>query len=237
MNTASKAPSSRKEEEKTFSQKLGDLIRKYRTPIIAVFGGIVGIVVLIAVYTSVSATRDEASAVAMEKARASVASWRSEQDAAKKDELKKTLGADLDAIAAKWKKSFAAQEALFTKANIAVQDKDYEGAEKAFLDAAGRMPQSYLAPLALEAAAVAAEERGAADKAQEYYARIVKDYKDLTPNLAHAHFSLGRLAEGRKEYPAAVEQYEKLAASFADSDWTKLAKDRIIYLKAAGLAK
>ena len=65
----------------------------------------------------------------------------------------------------------------------------------------------------------------------------MKDFKDLTPNLAHAHFSLGRLAEGSKEYGAAVEHYEKLSANFADSDWTRLAKDRIIYLKASSAAK
>ncbi len=237
MNTAPKNPAARQEEEKSFAQKVGDLVRKFRMPIIATGGAIVAVIIVIAVYTSVSATRAEASAMAMEKARVSLTAWRSEQDAAKKDELKKALIADLDAVAGKWKKSFAAQEALFAKATIAAQDKDWETSEKTFLEAAGRLPESYLAPLALEAAAVAAEERGDAAKAAEYYGRIVKEFKDLTPNLAHAHFSLGRLAEGSKEYGAAVEHYEKLSANFADSDWTRLAKDRIIYLKASGLAQ
>lgn len=224
-------------EKKTFVQKLTDFIRRHRTPILAVSGSVIGAVIIIGVYSAVSNSRAESAAAAMEQVREKITSMSAEADEAKKAELKKALLADLDKIEKTWARSFPAQEAVFVKAGFAVQEKNYEDAEKGYLAAANLSPKSYLAPIALEAAAVAAEERGAADKAQEYYARIIKDYKDVTPNLAHAHFSLGRLAEGKSDWTAAVESYEKLVAAYPDSDWTKLAKDRIIYIKASGLVK
>lgn len=236
MVTKSKTSKANAAEEKTFVEKLSDQVRKNRKAILVVVAVIALALVAVAAYSIISNATAEASSMGMEAVRTKIAAWTGETDETKKADEKTAILADIDAVAKKWPRSFAAQEALFVKAGIIAKDGDNEGAEAAYLSAANVLPKTYLAPIALEAAAVAAEERGAADKAAEYYKRIVDTYK-AGSGLPHAIFSLGRLAEGRSEWPVALENYEKLAASYPDADWTKLAKDRIIFIKATGLVK
>lgn len=228
-------PEKSEKEEKAFSVKVGEFITKHRKIFLAVAGFVAAVLLFVGIYSIVSSSMAKSSSRAMEEARTKLVSWSAESDQAKKDELEQGILADLDAIAKKWPRSFAAQQALFTKANIAAAGKKWEDAEKFAADAANRMPKSYLAPIALENAAVAAEEGGNAEKAFEYYAKIAKDYQADNPVLAHAYFSLGRLSEGKSDWKSALEYYGKVSGNFADSDWASLAKDRVVYLKSQGL--
>ncbi|MDP3129896.1 MAG: tetratricopeptide repeat protein, partial [Bacillota bacterium] len=92
-------------------------------------------------------------------------------------------------------------------------------------------------PIALQEAAVAAEERGSPETAKSLYERFLKEYPNAVAGIPHAHFALGRLAEDTKEYVAAISSYEKIVATYPDSDWTKIAKDRILFINSRGLAK
>jgi TolA-binding protein len=222
------------EEKKTLAQKISDFIRKNRTVLLAILGAVVLVLVVIASYSIISNARSEASAHGMEQVRIKLESWNAETDEAKKTELETAVIADLDLVAKKWPRSFAAQQALFTKGLLAQKKLDWAGAEKSFIDAANRLPKTYLAPVALEAAAVAAEEQKNSDKAIEYYTRIVNTYKEVTVGLTHAIFSLGRLSEAKEDWTAAIGHYETLVSSYPDAEWTKLAKDRAIFLKASG---
>jgi len=226
-----------KDEEKSLVQKLSDFVSKKRVIFLSVAGAILAVLVFVGIYTVVTGSIATKSSRAMEEARTKIASWNSESEAAKKAELETAIIADLDAVAKKWPRSFAAQQALFTKAGLYVVKKDWENAEKTSLEAASRLPQTYLAPIALESAAVAAEEQGKADAAFEYYSKIVAQHKEDTPNLAHAFFSLARLSEAKSDWKTALENYNKVLADSPDSDWAKLSKDRIIYLKAQGYDK
>ncbi len=225
------------EEKKTFVQKLSDFIVKNKAVFISITGSILGILLVFGVYSFIASSVSNKSLRAMEVARTKIASWNNEGDEAKKGEIEKTIVADLDLVIKKWPRSFSAQQALYTKAGLFAMKKDWENAEKTNLAAANLLPKTYLAPLALENAAVAAEERGQADTALTYYQKIVDTYKEDTPNLAHAHFSLGRLFESKKDWKNALANYDKLISSFAGSEWALLAKDRVVYLKAQGLDK
>ena len=226
-----------KEEEKTFTQKLSDFIGKHRVVFISIGAAIVAVLLTAGIYTWVSSSRAMNSARAVELARDQIAAWSEETDEAKKTELETKLLADLDAVAKKYSRTFAAQQALFTKASLYAFKKDWANAETASLAAADRMPKTYLAPVALQAAAVAAEEQGKPDEAIAYYGRIVKDHAVDTPNLAHAYFSLGRLAEGKSDWQGALGHYNKLLTDFSGSDWASLAKNRVVFLKAQGYDK
>lgn len=237
METKAKIIRPDKEEEKNFVQKISDFISKNRVVFISVVGAILGIIIIAGAYSIVSNSIANNSSRAMEEVRTKIASWNSETDTAKKTDLESGLLDDLDKVAKKWPNSFAAQEALFTKSSLYAFKKDWANAEAASLEAAKKLPKTYLAPIALESAAVAAEEQGKADVALEYYNKIISQYKADTPNLAHAYFSVARLSEAKSDWKAALDNYGKLLSSFADSDWTKLAKDRVIYLKAQGYDK
>ena len=237
METKAKIIRPDKEEEKNFVQKLSEFISKYRVIFLSAAGAVLGILVIVGIYTLVSSSVLENSSRAMEEVRTKIASWNNESEEAKKTEIENGILADLDAVAKKWPRSFAAQQALFTKSSLYAVKADWVNAEASSLEAANKLPKTYLAPIALESAAVAAEEQGKSDAALEYYNKLISLYKDDTPNLAHAYFSVGRLQEGKSDWKAALESYAKLLSDFADSDWSKLAKDRVVYLKAQGYDK
>lgn len=226
-----------KAEQKEFIEKVSDFVSKHRTIFLSVAGAVVGILIIVGAYSIISSSIVDKSSRAVEEVRTKIASWNNESEEAKKTELENGIMTDLDSIAKKWPRSFAAQQALFTKGSFYSFKKDWANAEAASLDASKKLPKTYLAPLALENAAVAAEEQGKADVAMGYYNKIIADYKEDTPNLAHAYFSVARLLESKSDWKGALESYNKLVSNFADSDWTKLAKDRVIYLKSQGYDK
>lgn len=226
-----------KDEKKTFSDKLADFISANRILFIGIAIGIVVAIAAVGIYTAVSENVATASSRAMELAEQKLQQWSQETDEQKKSDIAKSLLTDLDAIAKKWPRTIAAQRALLRKAAILNQKKEYADAEKTALDAFERNKNSYAAPIALELAAVSAEEAGNKDAAIAHYTQLTKDYLKDNPVAPHALFNLGRLQEGKSDYKAAMDSYNQLVSSFGGSDWALLAKNRIIYLKAQGLVK
>jgi len=236
MSNIARSRKAEGKEKLTLSQKINDFLRKYRTLVLAVVGAALLVVIVVAIWSFVHASAIEASTTKLEKVQDDVATLAFETDQAKKDALQSTITGELDEIIAKWPKLYAGQRARVIKANLAVEKKDWAAAESEWLAAADARKDSYLAPIALQGAARAAEERGAPEKAVEYLARFVADYGS-SPGIARAYFTLGRLAEESKDYPTALGHYEKIVSVASDDDWTKLAKDRIISLKSRGLAQ
>lgn len=226
----------RQSEKKTFSEKLADFISANRMLIIGIGIAIVVAIVAVGVYTSVSGNIASSSSRAMDLADQKLQQWSQETDAQKKTDDEKSLVTDLDSIAKKWPKTVSAQRALLRKAAILSQKKDYAEAEKTALDALSRNKKSYVAPIALELAAVSAEEAGNVDVALAHYTQITKDYAKDDPIASHAYFNLGRLQESKKDYKAAAASYNQIVSTYGGSDWALLAKNRIIFLKSQGLA-
>lgn len=224
-------------EKKPFSEKLTDFIGTHRKLIIGIGIAVVVVIAAVGIYTVVSGNIASDSSRAMDLADQKFQAWWQETDEQKKADAEKALIADLDTIAEKWPKTIAAQRALLRKSTILSQKKDYAEAEKAALDAFERNKKSYAAPVALQLAAISAEEAGNIDAAIAHYTAITKDYLKDNPSAPSALFNLGRLQEEKKDYVAAVESYNQLVSSFGDSDWALLAKNRLIYLKSQGLAE
>lgn len=237
METKAKIIRPDKEEEKNFVQKLSEFVNKKKIIFLSIAGALLGILVIVGLYSVVSNSVLQNSSRAMEEIRTKIASWNNESEEAKKMEIENGILVDIDKVVKKWPRSFAAQQALFTKGSLYAVKADWVNAESFSLEAAKKLPKTYLAPIALESAAVAAEEQGKTDVALEYYNQLIAKYKEDTPNLAHAYFSVGRLQEGKSNWKAALENYGKLLSDFSDSDWSKLAKDRVVYLKAKGYDK
>ncbi|MCX7026930.1 MAG: tetratricopeptide repeat protein [Spirochaetes bacterium] len=226
-----------KVEKKNFVDTLSDFIGKHKLVFITAAAVVAAVLIFIGVFSIVSNSIANSSARAMEQARDKITAYSGESDATKKADLEKSLLADLGAVVKKWPRTFAAQEALYSEASLYASTKDWGNCEKIALDAVSKLPNTYLAPLALELAAVAAEEQSKPDAAIETYTKLIAQYKTDTPNLPHAYFSIARLKEGKSDWKGALENYDKLVSTFPDSDWAKLAKDRQIYLKAKGYDK
>jgi tetratricopeptide (TPR) repeat protein len=237
MDAATRTANGRTAEKKTLYVKLSDFIRKFRVALIAALAAIVLAIAAIAAVSAIKDSAVKASAARAEKLLEDYSAYAGQSDAAKKAELEKALLASADEIASKWPRLFAAQRALSVKADVFEGKADWASAEKAWLAAVEAVPDSYLAPIALQRAAVAAEEQGANDRAIAAYKRLVAKYEGAAIGFPHAYFALGRLSEATKDYAAAMESYKKIVTTWPDDDWTKLATDRIIALKSRGLAK
>jgi tetratricopeptide (TPR) repeat protein len=238
MDNPTRSPKGRSEDKKkTTSMKFADFLRKYRIPLLAVFGLAVIAVLGVAVATWVQGENLKASTARLEKLDADYSAYTAESDATKKADLEKSFLASVDAFVKRSPKSYAGQKALAYRAKIEDGKKDWASAEKDWLAIAAGAPDSYLAPVGLQGAAVAAEEQGANDRALADYKKLVDKYAKKTVGIPHAYFDMGRLAEESKDYTSALASYQKIVSTWPEDDWTKLANDRIIFLKSHGLTK
>ena len=239
MDSPAQSPKPRHEEKKkkTPYVKFAEFLRKYRLPVLIVAGVAILAVLGVALGTLIKDASVKSSTTRLEKLEAEYDSYSGEQDAAKKAELEKAVLASAEGMIKNGTRSFAAQKALAYKARIEETKKDWASAEKDWLAIAAAAPDSYLAPIAIQGAAVAAEELGAADRAMADYKKLIDKYSTKSVGVPHAYFALGRLSEQAKDYASAMVSYQKIVSSWPESDWTKLATDRIIFMKSHGLAK
>jgi len=137
------------------------------------------------------------------------------------------LLADLDTFAKKNKKGIAASKAWSMIAQIYSGRKDWQQAESAWLNAAKTGDKTYLAPISLFNAAVAAEEQGKLEQAVQLLEQSVAHPFEF-PAAPHAQFSIGRLYEQMNNYPAAIEAYRAVLINWQDIPvWQNLARSRI----------
>jgi tetratricopeptide (TPR) repeat protein len=221
--------------ETNFSTRLNDFFRKYRTPILAAAALILVAVVATGVVSIVANDRLNKSTVALEALEASYDAW-NKADEAKKPELSASLLSEIESIWAKYPRRYAALKAGTIKAELLYANKDLAGAEKAYASVAEASPKSHMAPVALANAASVAEDSGNKDAALAYLIRAEKDYPKA-PGIARVTLSIGRIYEETKQYDKAMETYLRLISAGTESDWTKIAHDRIILLKSLGLVK
>lgn len=237
MKTPSPATAGKNGEKLRFSEKLDLFLRKNRILLFVMLGVIVAALLVITGYSIIDGKRANAAAIEVEQLAEKINTWSSTEDQAKKAELGKPITEGLQAVVKAYPRQFAAARALTLLARMAEADKDWATGEKTWLTIYERFPKMYMAPIALQNAAVAAEERGAPDQAMAHYKLVVERYAGKTVGMAHSYFSLGRLAEDSKDYAQALAYYDKVVSGYPDDDWTKLAKDRIIALKAQGSGK
>ncbi len=225
------------EKKKTPYAKFADFLRKYRIPVLIVFGIAILAILSVFIGTIISDSGLRASTTRLEKLEADYLSYTNEQETVKKTDLAKNLKVAIDAIISRGSRPFAVQKALVYKAKLEESGSDWISAEKDWLAIVTANPESYLAPIALQGAAGAAEELGAFDRATLHYTKLIDTYSSKAIGIPHAYFALGRVAELSKDYAAALVSYQKIVSSWPDSDWTKLATSRIIFMKSHGQSK
>lgn len=237
MKTSSPATADKNGEKLRFSEKLDLFLRKNRILLVVILGVLVAVLLVITGYSIVDGKRATAAAIKVEQLAEQITTWSNTEDKAKKAELAKPITEGLQAVVKAYPRQFAAARALTLLARMAESDKDWATGEKTWLTIYERFPKMYMAPIALQNAAVAAEERGAPDQAMAHYKLVVEKYAGKTVGIAHSYFSLGRLAEESKDYSQALTYYNKVVSDYPGDDWTKFAKDRIIAIKAQGSGK
>ncbi len=226
-----------KAEKIKLSIRMNDFLRKNRKPVLAIFIVIIAAVLGLGIFTAIQQTVVSKAAGEYESLVSLYETWESETAEDVKLAKGNELITGIENLSKKYKSSYSAQTALVMKAEILLARKDYKGAEETYLFLTQNYPKSHLAPTALLNAAAQAEEGGNKENALKLLQKAETEFKADTIGLNRALFNIGRIYEEMKQFENASSAYTKLIVKGIDDDWTKLAHDRIIYMKSSGLIK
>lgn len=135
------------------------------------------------------------------------------------------------------KTNILVERVLFLRGQFYLQKEDWESAYTDFNQVAVDSPDSYLASVCLYNAASAKENAGDIQAALDILSNLSVNYRSNSPIIPEALFNLGRLNEILDKKIDALSSYEDLTTSYSSSNWTNLAKTRIISLKASGVSQ
>jgi len=199
--------------------------------IFLIFLGLIAVALItLAVVSNIRAKNLETDTQKIESIQDEYSSYMSMTDTTKKAELKKKIMNNLNLIIKKGSKTYPLERALFIEGNIFYANSQWLKSSESFDKLAKLFPKSYLAAVALLNASAAYEENKDIDKAIERYQQVLDNYSQVSPDIPNVLFSIGRLYEVKKDIKAARKSYNNLIDRFPESNWTKLARSRIIFL-------
>jgi tetratricopeptide (TPR) repeat protein len=227
-------PDTQSNDEASFSEKISELIQRNRMQLLV---GLAAIVLVIAAFVIVSVASEKSQSDALSKVDAFNRKYEKLKTSLSGGEAldvsqQLELGILLVEVTEFEKKNsgFAAARAYSIDASINMDQKNWGAAEEKWLKAAETAPKSYLAPIAVYNAAVAAEEQGNIESAIAYYSKAA-GFGDSFPAAARAQFSVGRLEESRSNRDSAIEAYRNLLAKWPNETiWPNLAQNRLLVL-------
>ena len=228
-----KSQQNEKSGKDKFLESFSGFLYTNRVILVTILALLIAGLITLAVVVSVRQNRTEEAAAMSEKLQDHYTEWAelSEEEGDKKEELKQIILDTSEEIIETFPNSFAAQRGLLVAGEIMFSEESWDKSAEYFMRLAEGYPESYLAPVALAAAAAVYENAGMTDEALGAAETIVKSYADDSVEAPHAFFTVGRLREKIGDIPGALEVYRDLVGKFPESSWTKLAQDRIIVLE------
>ena len=227
------SPTAEPQPKEPAMDKLARFLTRHRVPILVVVASIVvGVVALIAVL-SIQNAREEAALIAVEDLQIELDEWLRLSDDDRAERYPALAGA-ASAIVDGYPRTYAAVRARIIDAQALADLERWAEAATRYAEVAEQRPRSYLAPVSLMDAAVAAENAGDTDRALELLGRIVERYGGESSMVPRALFSIGRIHEQRDEIADAAAAYRRLISGYPAGSWTNLARNRIISLTVEG---
>jgi predicted negative regulator of RcsB-dependent stress response len=221
-----------KKEKRSFGDVLADFIQRNRRGLLI---SMIALVVIVIGFIAGNALRSSLQ----EKANSAVEDFTQRYEVLVIDinepEKAEEVAALLDELAVFAGKTsgYAGARAYSLAASVYAEQKNWAQAESAWRSSAKKAGNSYLAPVSLFNAAVAAEEQGTLDQAVELYAESAAHVSGF-PAAARAQFEIGRLRESQGDSQAALEAYRMIPEKWAnESTWINLAQSRIVLLSDA----
>jgi len=221
-----------KHEGLTFKQKLSLTIQKHSFVLLGLLVLIVLVVIGLLIFNSIQLKSLEETTQKIEAIQDDYEKLAKLTD---KEEISKSttnLINDLNSLIDTSSKNYALQRALFLRANLYYKNNEFDKSADDFKLIAKTFPSSYLAAISLVNAGAALEELNNTDGAIEVYMELIDKYANTSPETANTYFSIGRLYEGKGDLTAAKKEYNTLIDNYPDSNWTNLARSRIIFLES-----
>ncbi len=214
------------EEKPTFSQALSAFFMAKRKILIAAVAAVFALVIVLVIVTVLRQS-------SMEKAYQRISDLMEEwselstnglPDATREEEII----ASLEDVASSNMRNFAGVRAALSAAEIYYSKEDWEAA-KSFYEAAAISNKYYTTGYALYNAAVCSEELGLLDEASSLFERA--ENCSNFPQKARCRFNIARIQEQSEGAEAAIESYRMMVDLYPSSQWTDLARSRIIALE------
>lgn len=222
-----------KEEKQTASAKLNSYMEKNKKGFLWIFVVLVVALVALIVVTKVA---DSSKTKALEAIDEITFTLTDGSSSLEEGELNARRIDAIDNLASYVNKGgIVGARANLLCADLYYQMEKYTEAVSYWKAAADKSKKSYIAPLAYFNIASASEEMKNLDDALAYY-KLAADSNNFAMTT-HAKFSYGRVLEAQGKTVEAVAAYTELNDSNPDDSWAKLAKTRIIALKAEGKAE
>lgn len=196
---------------------------------IAVLAGVVALMIVLSVQNG----RIQEALVAVERLEQDFSAWE-ELDTDARETGFEELRTTASAIMTSYSGTYSAVRAQMITAEAQAIMERWSEASEGFESAAAAARGSYLAPVALMAAAASSENGDDPARALELYQRVVTEYGETTPQAPRAAFAVGRILESQDRIAEAADAYRSLVEDYPASSWTNLARNRIISLTVEG---
>ena len=217
-------------QKEKFLTFLSSNLHKYGKYLLYFVIAVLIILIIMAIVSEVNNNKIDKSTLLVEQVQNDYKNWISETDDKKKKEIEKIIVTNSNEIIENYPKLYAAQRSLFILGDIAFRNNQWTEAISLYTKLADSFPESYLAPVGIFIAAVAQEETGNIPEAIDLYKILTSKYTKTSTDIPRAFFSMGRLYESMNMKTEAADSYNQLIDNFSSSNWTKLARSRIIIL-------
>ena len=218
------------EEKPTLSQRLSAFFMAHRKVLIAAVAAVFVAVIAMVIATVV---RQSSMEKAYQKIDELVQEWSalSSADGPPDTEAESRVIASLEDVASSNGRNFVGARANLTLAEIYYSKEDWDAAKGFYEATAAVSPKFYTTGLALYNAAVCAEEMGLLDEATALFERA--EACANFPQKARCRFNIARIQETSEGANVALESYRAMVDLYPSSQWTDLARSRIIALEIA----
>ncbi len=219
-----------------FVNWLTQTLSRYRKVI--TIGGITAVVLIVGIvaYFEIQDRRLEESLVLVEQAEEQIQQLQALEEGDEREQMESDVLATLDEVIDGYSRLYSAQRALFLRGSLRMEQEAWEQAIEDFSRVSDEFSESHLALISLSNKAAAYEELGNLDQALATYEELADKREERNPLRARALFSIGRIQEQMGDTEAATTSYEQLVSEYSDSEWTNLARNRILVLETGASA-
>ncbi|MCR5189429.1 MAG: tetratricopeptide repeat protein [Treponema sp.] len=220
-------------ENQTSSSKLNGFLEKNKKVLVGI---LIAVVVCLAAYIIITAVGNSTKEKNLAEIEEITYTLTHDSASLEEGELNARRIDAIDNLAAYTKKSgIVGARANYLCAELYYQQKNYESAINCYKATATKSAKNYLAPVAYYNLGVCYEQLNNLDEAAANY-KLAADSK-VFALVPHAKYSYARVIEASGNKAEAVTAYTELYDAYPNDNWGKLAKTRLIDLKAQGKAE